>query len=125
MIILAFLAAAQIVPAGISDAADAANEAYVGCLFAVSRSADGAGLTVTDFERKLAVSCLAEGRASIRIDAKIRALRGEREPARKADAWDSETRRSFVDDYRGLPAKKRIMQQLEQICRADPAQCRL
>ena len=124
MIMIAFLMAAQAVPASVLDEADAANDAYVGCLLAISRSADGAGLSVTEYERKLAVSCWAEERVINRIDTKLFTLRGHRGPAREADALNSETRQSMVDTYRRLPEFKNALKQIEEVCRADPAQCR-
>ena len=100
MIALALLLAAQGVPQSLLDAADEANGAYVQCLFATSRAANTARLTVDEFERKLASSCTAEEAAAVRTGTAVLRHRGEPNAASSTRQLTQEARRSVVATYR-------------------------
>ena len=121
--IAALLLMAADVPQALLDRADAASQAYVGCLFAVTREANAAGLPVEQFERRLAGSCLAEEQAARRVDSRIFALRGDPNPAAKAAALAEETRKGMIANYRRLPDVERQLKQLAEICRQQPSAC--
>lgn len=102
MIPFAILLAAQAVPQSMLAAADNADEAYVGCLFATSRAANGAGLSLEAFERKLASACHAEEEASVRAGAAVLMARGEPNAVSTERQMAEDARRSVVDTYRKI-----------------------
>ena len=97
---IALLIAAQAMPEELLGPADEANGAYVQCLFAVSRAANRARLSVDEFERKLASACLAEEEALVRTGIPILRLKGEPDPASRVKQEAQEARRSVLDTYR-------------------------
>lgn len=82
--------------------ADAANGAYVQCLFAVSRAANRARLSVEQFEAKLASSCTAEEEAVVRTEIPILRLKGVKDAASAARREAKESRASVIDTYRQI-----------------------
>ena len=109
MIGLLILAAA----ANPNNAVDAANLAYTQCLFATSRAASQAHLTVSAFEEKLARSCIAE-------QHELEHAAGGTQAHEIADAG----RRDVVDAYRKAIELEPQMKRIAQMCRAYPEQCR-
>jgi hypothetical protein len=97
---MALLLAAQAVPQSLLAAADEANGAYVQCLFATSRTANGAHLALEQFERKLAASCLREEDDLVRTGTAVLTRRGERNAASRARQEAKDARRSVLDTYR-------------------------
>ena len=65
-----------------TDEADSANLAYTQCLFAISRAAHEARLSLPAFEQKLAAACLPEQRSLERASARIFTRRGDQHPHR-------------------------------------------
>ena len=102
MIGIALLLAAQAIPQSLLDAADAANGAYVQCLFAQSRAANRARLGAEEFERKLALSCTAEEEAVVRTAIPIFRLKGMADPVSSARQDAQDARRSVVETYRKI-----------------------
>jgi hypothetical protein len=124
MIVATLLLLASDVPQALLDRSDEAAGAYVSCLFAVSRQAHAAGLSVESFEQRLAGSCLAEERMVRQIGNRILALRGKSNPGASTDALIGDMRRRVIADYRALPAQERALQDLERICQEKPEACR-
>jgi hypothetical protein len=93
---------AAAVPQSMLAAADDANAAYVQCLFAASRAANAAHLSVDAFETKLASSCLAEEAALVRTGTAVMAARGEPNAASTVRREAAEARRSVVETYRKI-----------------------
>ena len=81
-------------------AADEANGAYVQCLFATSRAANSARLSVEQFERKLAGSCLAEEDELVRSGVAVMRHRGEPNAEATVRREASDARRSVVNTFR-------------------------
>ena len=102
--LLVFSAAAS------SAHADAANLAYVQCLFAQSRLAHESRLSQEQFEAILAGRCRAEERAVLNASANAAATR--------------QARQAVVDDYRRAVELEPQLKQLGELCRAHPEQCR-
>ena len=102
MIAVALLLAAQSVPQSLLTAADDASSAYVQCLFATSRAADGAGLSVEAFERKLASVCITEEERVVRAMTAVLHRRGEANAASSAKQLADDSRRSVVETYRQI-----------------------
>ena len=102
MIAIAILLFAQAVPQSMLAAADDADAAYVQCLFATSRAANGAGLSLEAFERKLASACHEEEEASVRAGTAVLIARGEPNAASSERQMAEEARRSVVDTYRKI-----------------------
>lgn len=100
MMIAALLLAAEAVPQKLLAAADEANGAYVQCLFATSRAAHSARLTVDEFERKLAASCLAQEEVLVRTGTAVLGRRGETDAQSTVRREAQHARRSVVDTYR-------------------------
>ena len=96
--------------AGPADA-DAANLAYVQCLFAQSRSAHQSRMLPDQFETILAGRCRAEERALERTNT-------------DAGAAAQEAREIVVEDYRRIVELEPELKQLGELCRANPEQCR-
>jgi hypothetical protein len=97
---IALLLAAQAVPPAMLEAADRANQAYVQCLFAVSRSASAVHVDVEAFRGRLASACTSEEAALVRAGAAVLARRGEPNAASKMRQVTQDARRSVVDTYR-------------------------
>ena len=95
-----------------TDEADAANLAYVQCLFATSRAASAARLSVDAFEQKLAGSCRSEQRALKRL-----------EPA-NLHGLDEAARQQVVETYRRALELEPELRKFEEMCRAHPGGCR-
>jgi len=106
-VILALLISA----AGASADADAANLAFVQCLFAQSRSAHTARLSPEQFEAALAGRCQAEERV----------LAGA---APNVGATAQEARQMVVEDYRRTVELEPELKRLGELCRSHPDQCR-
>ena len=100
MIALALLIAAQAVPQSIMVAANEANGAYVQCLFATSRAANSARLSVDEFERKLAGSCLTEEQELLRTGADVMRTRGQPNAEATIRQEAADARRSVVSTFR-------------------------
>ena len=100
MIGLALLIAAQGAPQSLLNAADEANGAFVQCLFATSRAANSARLTVEEFERKLAGSCLAQERELVRTGAAVMRARGQPDAEATVRQEAADARRSVVNTFR-------------------------
>jgi hypothetical protein len=97
---ITLLLMAQSISQGTADAADSANQAYVQCLFATSRAASAARLSVDVFENKLASSCAAEENDAVRALTAALRQRGESNAASTARQAVSDARRSVVETYR-------------------------
>jgi hypothetical protein len=123
MLFLSLLLAAQAVPQALLDDADAASLAHVGCLFATYRQANEAGLSVAQFENKLARSCAAESQALRQASARIFTRRGQRDPAAEAERMVQDSRRGMVEQYRRQPEIDKQLKQLGELCRANPEAC--
>ena len=124
MIAIAILLAAQAVPQNMLNAADDADSAYVGCLFATSRAANGAGLSLEAFERKLASACHEEEEASVRAGAAVLRARGEANAVSTERQMAEDARRSVLDTYRHAIALQPELKKLAELCREHPDQCR-
>lgn len=74
MMVLAFILT-MLTPA--QDAADRANEAYVGCLFAAAREANTAGMDADRFEAQLARRCQDEEKAARSAFIRVGKERGQ------------------------------------------------
>jgi hypothetical protein len=97
--------------AAASAEADAANLAYVQCLFAQSRSAHQAGMSPSQFETMLAGRCRAEERAL-------------QQNGGNGGSSGQETRAIIVKDYRRIVELAPELHRLGELCRANPEQCR-
>jgi hypothetical protein len=97
--------------AATSADADAANLAYVQCLFAQSRSAQRAGMSPGQFERMLPGRCLAEERA-------------QQQNGVDGGASGQEARAMIVENYRRIVELGPELHRLAELCRANPQQCR-
>ena len=91
--------------------ADAANLAYVQCLFAQSRAAHESRLLPDQFEALLARSCPAEELALVNA-------------APDAAQTAAQARQMVVDDYRRTVELQPQLKRLGELCRARPDQCR-
>jgi hypothetical protein len=109
MSLIAFLALAAASP---TDAVDAANLAYTQCLFATSRAASQARLSVSAFEEKLARSCIAQ-------QNELKRFAGE-----SVDNLATAARREVVDAYRKALELEPQLKRIAEMCRAQPEQCR-
>jgi hypothetical protein len=96
------------VPQSMLAAADDANGAYVQCLFATSRAANAAHLSVEAFETKLASSCLTEEASLVRTGTAVMAARGETDAASTVKREAADARRSVVDTYRKILELSRV-----------------
>lgn len=122
--IIGLLIAAQ-VPQALMNRTDEASLAYVSCLFSVVREANAARLSQSAFEQRLNTSCRAEERAERALAIEVLRLRGEASPERSVDLLDRQIRQGMVEDYRALPEKQRLLEQLNAVCAAKPESCRL
>ncbi len=98
--------------------------AYTQCLFAGSRAAHHAGMSVSAFERSLAGACLSERRALERASTRLFSLRGEPDPSGQARSMSEEARRQVVETYRQTLELAPQLERTGEICPADPSQCR-
>ena len=112
------------VPAALLARSDEAASAYVQCLFGIVRASGAAHLSQSAFEQRLETSCRAEQQAERALGVRIMRLRGERAPEQAVDALDRQVRQGMIEDYRTLPEKQRMVEQLETLCRANPQECR-
>lgn len=124
MITIAVLLFSAAVPADLMARADAANEAFVACLFATSREANATALSVAQFESRLATRCLAEQRATQTLGARIFSLRGGGDGVVKAQRLVREARRDAVEQYRRSIALGPMIEGVAEICRVRPESCR-
>lgn len=104
MIGLILLIGAQAVSQNMLAAADEANGAYVQCLFGTARAANGDGLSVTDFEGKLASACVAEEDALVRAGTAVLRAKGTPNAASTARQLANDARQSVLDTYRRTAA---------------------
>lgn len=102
MIALALLLATEAVPQSMVAAADDANGAYVQCLFATSRAANGAHLSLEAFESRLAASCITEEQEVVRTGTAVLSRRGEANAASSARQSAKDARRSVIQTYRQI-----------------------
>ena len=102
MIAIALLLGAQAVPQTLLAAADDANGTYVQCLFATSRAASGAHLSVEAFERKLAGACHAEEEAAVRTGTVVLVARGEADAGSDMSRLAKDARQTVLDTYRKI-----------------------
>ena len=107
-----------------TDAADAANAAYVQCLFATSREAHAAQLPVDAFQQRLSTACSAEQRAFESTAAKVLVERGESNPAGKAKSLAEQARQQVINDYRRALELEPQLRNIAEMCRAHPEECR-
>lgn len=121
--LLALLIAVQPAPA-LVEKADQASQAYIGCLFATSREAHGSRLPLAEFKRKLAKACQAEERLARAAATRLLAERGEPNPAASAERMMSDARRSVAATYESLPRIESQLEELAEICRQQPDECR-
>ena len=112
------------VPAALLARWDRAASTYVQCLFGVVRASGAAHLSQSAFEQRFEGSCRAEQQAQHELGVRILRLRGERAPEQAVDALDRQLRQGMIEDYRTLPDKQRMVEQLETLCRANPQDCR-
>jgi hypothetical protein len=120
--LIGLLMAANIPPA-LMARSDEAAAAYVQCLFGVVRQANAAHLSQSAFEQRFAASCHAEQSAQRALGLRILRLRGEPSPEASVDELDRQVRQGMIEDYRTLPEKQRALEQLEALCKAQPAAC--
>lgn len=124
MIMIGLMLWAQAVPDRLMAEADAANLSYTQCLFAVSREAHGAGLSIAAFERRLATRCLAEERELAALSARIFTVRGDRDGAATANRLTRDARSGMVENYRRTLELEPQLEELAKACRARPDACR-
>ena len=110
-------------PSALEDRGDAAAEAYVQCLFSVVRQSSAAHLSQSAFEQRLAASCLREESAYRTLAMRILKARGETALEHLIDVRSRETRQAMIDDYRALPEKQRLFEQLNRVCAANSDAC--
>lgn len=122
-VVIAVLIAAQ-VPASLMARSDEAGATYVQCLFSVVREAAAGRLTQSAFEQRLSNSCRAEEQDQRALAARVLKLRGDPSPERSVDRLDRQMRQRMIDDYRALPEKQRLLEQLGALCAAHPEECR-
>jgi hypothetical protein len=100
MIALTFLFAAEAVPHSMLAAADNANAAYVQCLFATARAANGVQLSIEAFESRLDRSCRTEEQELLRTGTAVLSWRGEANAAARVRQLADEARHSVIETYR-------------------------
>ncbi len=111
-------------PSTLEDRGDAAAEAYVQCLFSVVRQSSAVHLSQSAFEQRLAGSCLREESAYRTVAMSILKARGESGLAQLIVVRTRETRKAMIDDYRALPEKQRLFEQLNALCAGNSEACR-
>ena len=116
--------AALLLFAAPADAADAANMAFTQCLFATSRSANGAHLSPGAFAQKLAGTCHSEQHALETAMAAILRQRGEANAAASAHNLAEDSRRTVIEDYRRAIEIEPELKKLAELCREHPDECR-
>lgn len=120
---LALLIAVQPAPA-LVEKADQASQAYIGCLFATSREAHGSRLPLAEFKRKLARACHAEERLARAAATRLLSERGDPDSGATAERMTSDARRSVTATYESLPRIESQLEELAEICRRQPDDCR-
>ena len=118
------LALAATGPSTLEDRGDAAAEAYVQCLFSVVRQSSAAHLSQSAFEQRLAASCQREESVYRALAMSILKARGETAFEQLIDVRSRETRRAMIEDYRALPEKQRLFEQLNRLCAGNSEACR-
>ena len=103
---------------------DAANLAFTQCLFATSRAANEARLSLTAFEERLATVCRREQGVLERLTAKDLAAKGDPGAAATARQLSTEARQQVVESYRQLLQLRPQLEQIAAMCNAHPEQCR-
>lgn len=100
--LLALLLALQTVPQSLLDQGDARNEAFVACLFSVSRDAHARGLSADQFDGELSSACRSEESALRAVSVKILQQRGNSaaEAADRTDELLDNARRDVGKAYR-------------------------
>jgi len=115
---------AATVPSTLQERGDDAAGAYVQCLFSVVRNSGAQHLSQSAFEQRLAASCHREESTYRTLAVKILRLRGEGATEQSIDALSHQTRQSMIEDYRSLPEKQRLFEQINRLCNAHPEECR-
>jgi hypothetical protein len=54
---------------------------------------------------------------------RILKMRGQTELAQLIDQRSRQTRQAMIEDYRSLPEKQRLFEQLNALCTANPQAC--
>ena len=103
-LLLLSLAAAS-VPQALLDRADSANQAFVECLFAVSRTASAQQLSAQGFDARIEGACQAEERALVEAGAKVLTARGEQSTQAKAARAASDARQMVRQQYHRFGSK--------------------
>ena len=100
--LLELILAAQSVSPALLAQADSRNEAFVACLFSVSREARAGGLSADQFESKLSDACQTEQEELRTVSVRILQLRGHSaaEAADRTARLMRDARRSVVTAYR-------------------------
>jgi hypothetical protein len=124
MMLIALLISAAAVPAALMAEGDAANLAYLECLFSTSREAHRSDLSVSRFEATLASACRSEQRTADRTMARILALRGDGSATAHAQQTGEEVRQGMVADYRRVIELEPQLKAFAAMCKAHPEQCR-
>jgi hypothetical protein len=103
---------------------DAANLAFTQCLFATSRAANEARLSLSAFEERLATVCHREQSVLEALTAKDLAAKGDPSAAASARQLSAEARRQVVESYRQLLEMRPELERIAAMCNAHPDQCR-
>lgn len=100
--LLALILASQSISPTLLAQADARNEAFVSCLFSVSREARAGGLNADQFEQKLGDACRAEEGELRAISVRILRLRGHSaaDAVNQTDQLLYDARRRVATAYR-------------------------
>lgn len=115
---IALLLAAAPIPRELADAGDESAARFTQCLFAQSRQAHSANLSVAEFRRRLSAQCLVEERALAAVSSRIDRLRGE--PGQTVQLIAG-TRRGVVEAYRSALM---LGEQQGGACATDPQACK-
>ena len=91
--------------------ADAANLEYTQCLFAASREASAAQLSVGAFEQKLARACAREQQALEDTAGRVLTSRGDRHGATRAHDLAVQARQQVIDAYRNALELEPLLKQ--------------
>jgi len=121
MIAIALLLAGSPVPQSLLDAADAAGLAQTQCAFATFRAANQARLPPSGFAANLRSRCAAQSQEVRRLSGRIFSIRGESNPAARADQMIEDSYRTMVEEYRRFPEKEKM---IRDFCKSDPSDCR-
>jgi hypothetical protein len=115
---------AATVPSELQARGDEAGAVYVQCLFSVVRESGAAHLSQSAFEQRLAASCRREESAYRALAVRIMKARGDPAPEQSIDRLNREMRQGMIDDYRTLPEKQRLLEEMSALCAANPQECR-